>query len=446
MEFLDTFFNQISIDTTKPFFSISIFFTAGVLSSLFPCYYPLIPITIGFLQKKSSNFKATWIAPLLYWIGTMILYLILGVLAATSGIILSQMMQNGWFILFLGIFFVYLSFAMLDFVSLEPVFFRKLEDKTKQKQGILFIIVMGFVAGLAASACVSPALVSILLFIAQISSNLEVNTSTILFGVILTTSYGAGLGLPFFLSGILGAKLPRSGKWMNIIKYSFAIVILLVAIYQIHKALLTFRIPEDIITISIVGIIAILVLLYYFIKKILKSDYIYKINQYFVYITIIILSITFSFTIFIYGESKSLISDNLEIMNHNYGKYEFANELKIYRSVKEAMDIAKSQQKPIFIDFYADWCTNCVEFSKLMKNDPKLISILKDMIILKIYDFDPAFDFFSNHENYMELQIGLPFFVITTPDLKILYKTNYYKDFENFKKKQENFYKNQLQK
>jgi len=198
MDFLSEYINSISVGVDTPFKSVFLFFTAGALSSLFPCYYPLIPITIGFLQKKSSNYNKIWIAPLFYWFGTLFVYFLLGIVATFTGIILSKIMQNPWFLLLLGVLFLYLGFAMLDFVNLEPRIFRQLEEKTKQKQGLFFVFVMGFVAGLAASACVSPALVSILLFVAQISSSLNPDLNNILFGILLTISYGAGLGLPFF--------------------------------------------------------------------------------------------------------------------------------------------------------------------------------------------------------------------------------------------------------
>ncbi|GIX41153.1 MAG: peptide permease [Leptospiraceae bacterium] len=442
MDIIEQFINSISIETANPLFNIGIFFIAGILSSLFPCYYPLIPITIGFLQKKSSEYNYIWIAPFLYWLGTLFLYMILGIIASSTGIILSKIMQNGWFILFLGILFLYLSFAMLDFVNLEPKFFRKLEEKTKQKKGKFFIFLMGFIAGLAASACVSPALVSILLFVAKISSELQKNTTTILYGILLTISYGAGIGLPFFLSGIIGAKLPRSGNWTNIIKYSFALIIFIIALYQIYKAFRVFGINEEIIYFILLLFTIFLILGYNIGKKIIKNIDIIKFNKIYVYFSLLLILFISIIIIPIYGKKQISLIDKKEILEYNYNQYEFIDNLKIYRSVQEAIEEAKKQNKPIFIDFYAEWCTNCVEFSHLMKNDLYLQSILRQTIILKIYDTDPAFDYFAEQKDFQELQIGLPFFVILSPDLKILYKTNYYKDFKNFEKAINKYYEN----
>ena len=434
MDFLSEYINSISVGVDAPFKSVFLFFTAGALSSLFPCYYPLIPITIGFLQKKSSNYNKIWIAPLFYWFGTLFVYFLLGIVATFTGIILSKIMQNSWFLLVLGVLFLYLGFAMLDFVNLEPRIFRQLEEKTKQKQGLFFVFVMGFVAGLAASACVSPALVSILLFVAQISSSLNPDLNNILFGILLTISYGAGLGLPFFLSGIVGAKLPRTGKWSNYIKYFFAITIFAIAFYQIFKAFRVFGIEDQIIYVFLILFLFLLLISYIIIIKFFNKIDLLKLKKIYVYFSLsIVLLISFIF-VPVYGSKKITISEQTEIFNFNYGKYEYLAKIKIYRSVKEAIEEAKKQDKPIFIDFYADWCTNCVEFAFLMKSDPYLQSILSDGIVLKIYDTDPSFEYFFNQKGFEELQIGLPFFVILTPDFRIIYKTNYYKDFKNFEK------------
>ncbi len=434
MEFLSEYINTISVSSETPFKSIFLFFTAGALSSLFPCYYPLIPITVAFLQKKSSHYNKLWIAPLFYWLGTLFVYLLLGIVASFTGIILSKIMQNPWFLLLLGILFLYLGFAMLDFVNLEPRIFHQLEEKTRQKQGLFFIFLMGFIAGLAASACVSPALVSILLFVAQISSSLNPDLSNIFFGILLTISYGAGLGVPFFLAGIAGTKLPRAGKWSNYIKYFFALVIFVIAFYQIYKAFRVFGIQDDVIYFSLILFLFLLIITYIIIIKFLNKMDILKLNKIYVYFSLSVILLLSFIIVPLYGNKKVILTDQKEIFNLYYGSYEYADNIKIYRSVQEAIEESKKQDKPIFIDFYADWCTNCVEFASLMKSDPYLQSILSEAIVLKIYDTDPSFEYFFNQKGFEELQIGLPFFVIISSDFKIIYKSNYYKDFKNFEK------------
>lgn len=430
MEWINSFFETLKITPETPIVSFFLFFFGGVLSSLFPCYYPLIPITVGFLQKRKA--KYFWIHPLFYWLGTLFIYLVLGIFAATTGLLLSKILRNGWVIIAIGILFLYLSFAVIDFVNLEPKFFRKLEEKTKTKDSLIFTFLMGVLSGLAASACVSPALVSVLLFVVQASSSLEKNIFSLFFGLTLTASYGAGLGIPFFLSGIIGAKLPKFGKWMDWIKKIFFILIFLIAFYQIHKGLVVLKVQEDISYSLLIFIFLSILIMYFILKKIIQDIFYFR--KFYTYATI---AFVFLFLfIFIHFFSDKNIPNSLEqkIYEQNYGIYENKKNLKIYRNYKEVLELARKQNKLVFIDFYADWCTNCVEFSKLMESDQELNEILQKMIVLKIYDTDPIFEFFSQKEGYEELQIGLPFFVILDPEEKILYKTTNYRDKKNFKK------------
>ncbi|MCS7205318.1 MAG: thioredoxin family protein [Leptospiraceae bacterium] len=437
MDWLDSFFQNIQVSIHQPVFTVSVFFVAGVLSSLFPCYYPLIPITIGFLQKRKA--KYVWTHPFVYWLGSLFIYLSLGILSATTGLILSKILQNGWVVLGMGLLFLYLSYAIIDFVQLEPRFFRKFEEKTKSYNSLFFTFLMGIFSGLAASACVSPALVSVLLFVVQTSSQLEKDLTSLLFGILTTTSYGAGLGLPFFLSGILGAKLPKSGSWMELTKKFFFVVIFLLALYQIQKGLLVFKIEETFTYLLLLIITIGSALLYLFMKNIIKD--IFQLRKLYVYTSLIFIGVFLFFSVQIYGEKiKSTPHASIETLyQQNYGKYEYKKNLTIYRSLQEALNEAQKQDKLIFIDFYADWCTNCVEFAKMMEDDENLNTLLQKAIVLKIYDTDPIFEYFAQQKGYEELQIGLPFFAIIDKNQKLVYKTTYYKDIGNFKKVIENY-------
>lgn len=103
--------------------------------------------------------------------------------------------------------------------------------------------------------------------------------------------------------------------------------------------------------------------------------------------------------------------------------------LEWFRSKEEVYRIAKETGKPIFIDFYADWCTNCREFQKLTLSNKEWNETFKNKAILwKVYDTDPIFEEFANNPNYPELKIGLPFFLILDANGKMIYKSNDYLD------------------
>lgn len=97
-----------------------------------------------------------------------------------------------------------------------------------------------------------------------------------------------------------------------------------------------------------------------------------------------------------------------------------------HRASRVAFEAAKSEARPVFVDFYADWCTNCKEFEELTLSDPELNKALNHAILLKIKDDDKEFQNFEQDPRFPELKIGLPFFVIFSPDGRVLFKTNNY--------------------
>lgn len=104
-------------------------------------------------------------------------------------------------------------------------------------------------------------------------------------------------------------------------------------------------------------------------------------------------------------------------------------DLLFFRNPDQAIKKSKAEDKPLFIDFYADWCINCKRFNELAKNNRELSDALaKNAVLLKIYDTDPAFENYKKNPDFKELNIGLPLFVVQNPDGSLKWKTMRYKD------------------
>jgi len=78
----------------------------------------------------------------------------------------------------------------------------------------------------------------------------------------------------------------------------------------------------------------------------------------------------------------------------------------------------------VFVDFHADWCTNCKAFQEQTQKDIELNSALQNAVLYKVYDTSPEFDKYRNDPRFPELKIGIPFFLITDASGNVLYKTN----------------------
>jgi thiol:disulfide interchange protein DsbD len=421
----------------SPLTSLALYLAAGLASSLFPCYYPLIPITAGFLRRRSqASFAGSqrngspvtakkndpvWLHPLVYWLGSVLLYLLFGLVAASGGKALSVIMQNGWVILTFGLAFLYLTMAMLDLVPLGLEGARTLVDRAASRRGLIFTLLMGMAAGMAASACVSPALVTILLFIAKQSSS----GGSVAYGMALAAAYGAGLGIPLFLSGVLGAKLPQSGRWMNPVKYAFAALIYIAAFLQLEKGFIVLGVLPEHAFLLLLYFTGFSLLFLFALPRIFRAKMLsgqvdpvrFRILQ-----AGSIFALLFIFSLpFLIVRKERHASDAALL-----GKTEQVGALVFYRHPDEAFAKAQEEDRPIFIDFYADWCSNCKDFSRLLETDEMLAAGINEAVLLKIYDTDPAFDRFA--ETYPELNIGLPFFLVLRPDRTPLYRSTNYRD------------------
>lgn len=104
------------------------------------------------------------------------------------------------------------------------------------------------------------------------------------------------------------------------------------------------------------------------------------------------------------------------------------SNLEFYRDVDFARRKARKENRPLFIDFYADWCVNCKLWNKLAVEDKDLNAALQKAILVKVYDTDKIFQRFKNNPEYEELNVGLPFFLILNPDGSTRWKTINYRD------------------
>ncbi len=438
----------VSATLHHPVQAMGVYLLAGLLSSLFPCVYPLIPVTVGYLQKRSTPGTPLWIHPFFYWFGTVIAYTLLGIIAAVGGGAFNRLMQNGVVISLTGFLFLFLTFSILDWYPLNFSGGMGLVERTRSRKNFLFTILMGFGAGFVASACVAPALVTMLLFIAQGASSGGFKIVYILYGGFLSAAFGAGLGIPFFLSGVLGARLPRSGAWMNRVKVTFAVLIFAAAIYQIYKGFTAMGYQELDILVLFLGLALIGLAAFLGLKPASRED-----RVAFTRFLFSLFALALGIAAVISGinpglrnasgsaipPKKEASSNNglpvykllsSEEMKRRSGQVdrEIIASLPFYRDGSFAFTRAHLDKKPLFLDFYADWCTNCKDFYRILASDTDLQKSLSGAVILKIKDTDPVFDTFLNDPRFPELKIGLPFFAILNSDGSLRWKTTNYRD------------------
>ncbi|MBC7458183.1 MAG: thioredoxin family protein [Bdellovibrionaceae bacterium] len=216
------------------FYAFLIAFLAGILTSFTPCIFPMIPITISILgHDAEKNSRAeNLLRSVLYVLGIALTYSLLGVLAALTGNLFGNALSNKYVLITMVILFFTMALSMWGLFELQvPAFIRNKLGVGTNKHGYFGIFVSGLFAGIVASPCVGPVLVSILSYVST--------TKDALLGFGLLFTYAIGLGLIFIAIGLFGqflSLLPRSGAWMNKIKFVLGLLMLLTGIYYLRLA------------------------------------------------------------------------------------------------------------------------------------------------------------------------------------------------------------------
>ena len=237
--------------------AFTIAYLGGVLSSLTPCVYPMIPITVSVIGGTASRDRSSqthrWrdvaIRGLVYVSGMAVVYAFLGVLAGLTGRVFGTITQgSGWF-LFLGITFSVGALVMLGVIPFDPMaWWDRLARAFRSRRGqapvhpthsptqhreitLLGAFTLGATSGFIASPCTTPVLTAILAFIAR--------TQSVGLGLLLMVGFALGIGtlllLIAFFTGFV-QFMPKSGAWMEKIKVASGLLLLAVGHYLVFRA------------------------------------------------------------------------------------------------------------------------------------------------------------------------------------------------------------------
>ncbi len=186
-------------------------FGSGFVTSLTPCVYPVIGITVaifGAMESKSRlqafALSATFVA------GLATMYTALGIVAGLTGMLFGSLMSNPWVIGTISVIFLVLSLGMFGVYEMQmPEALRERASRAGGSgwQGAL---VMGLVSGVVAAPCAGPMVSGILAYVGTVRSPI--------LGGLLLLAYSLGMGILFLLVGTFAMSLPKSGKWLDGVK------------------------------------------------------------------------------------------------------------------------------------------------------------------------------------------------------------------------------------
>lgn len=353
--------NQLSKNFYLTFLLV---FLAGILTSFTPCIFPMIPITLSILGNDAHQKSRTQniLRSVFYVLGIAVTYSSLGVLAALTGAIFGQALANKWVVAtMVGLFFL-MALSMWGAFELQVPAFIRNRFGTGKSHGYVGAFFMGMVAGIVASPCVGPVLVSILSFVST--------TQSALLGFTLLFTYALGLGLIFIAIGFSSQilkKLPRSGPWMEFTKFTLGLMMILVALYY-----LKFVIPMEywliVLGLTFLGI-SIWQGAFNFQKK-----HPYRQG---LFLLVFVASLTLTLASIFKREYISPIFNN---------QTEDVTERAIkWIPYSEAiMAQAKAENQPVILDFFAEWCAACHELEEKTYTNPEFVELSKQFKLVKI--------------------------------------------------------------
>jgi len=213
----------------RPLLAIATLFGAGVVTSLTPCIYPMIPITAGLIggsARAGASRARTVGLTLTYASGLALLYACMGLLAGLTGSLFGTVASNPWARFAIGNLLLVFGLAMLDVIPVNVP--ARLAAWAGGMRGGSFpaTFVLGATSGIVAAPCGAPAFAAVLTFVAA--------TQSAVLGFLYLLVFSAGMTALLVLVGVFSgtlAMLPRSGRWMVWIKRIAGLILIGMAEY-----------------------------------------------------------------------------------------------------------------------------------------------------------------------------------------------------------------------
>ncbi|QOP41098.1 protein-disulfide reductase DsbD [Sulfurimonas marina] len=352
------------------FVILATFFVFGILLSLTPCVFPMIPIISGVIisQGEGLTTRKAFVLSVVYVLAMAIAYTIAGVLAGLFGSNLQAALQTPWVVYSFAGVFVALAMSMFGFYELKlPDAIVSRVSQNSSKTGFIGVAIMGFLSALIVGPCVAAPLAGALVYIGQ--------TGDALLGAAALFSMSIGMGLPLILVGVSAGKfMPKPGAWMTMVNATFGVIMLAVAIWMLEKV-----IPADV-AILLYGLLGLSFALY--LGAFNNEGHIFKRS-------VAVILFIYSLTLFLsFLAGKASLTKPLEFLaGKSVASQVIQSEelhFEVITSIAELDAVLEQNKgKKIMLDFSAEWCVACKEFDEITFRDPSVISELKDFVLVR---------------------------------------------------------------
>ncbi|MBD5200259.1 MAG: thiol:disulfide interchange protein [Bacteroidales bacterium] len=358
-------------------------FLGGLLALMTPCVWPIIPLTMSLFSRYSNWIKIV-LKAFCYGFAIIIFYVAIG-LAMTwfFGVgSLSKIASSPWFNL--AFFVLLVLFAISFFGAFEITLPAKLTEKVDRQAekgaGLVSIFFMALALAFMSFSCTGPIIGTLLL---------ESVSMGMVAGPILSLGgFAVALALPFMLFAIFPAwlrRLPRAGSWFGSINIFLGFIELALSIKFLSVADMAFG--WNLITretfISIwVAIFAILTVYLLGIVRFPGDNRHDHVSVFRVFLAVTTLSLTVYLLPGLFGMPLKGVSAIIpQLYNQNFNSEDAARAL-VLTDYKEALKRAKTEDKPVLIEFYAPDSIDCIDVEENVLSIPEVSNMMFDNFVV----------------------------------------------------------------
>jgi thiol:disulfide interchange protein DsbD len=384
-----------------PLFAGFAAFLGGLAVSLTPCVYPMIAITVSvFGARQASTRREAMLLSTAFVFGIVVLFTSMLVIAALTGSVFGTALANKWVVTTLAIVFVALAMSM--FGAFEMTLPDSVMQRLSSVGGIGYggAFLLGLVSGLVAAPCTGPVLTGIIIWIGK--------TQNVALGAVVGATFSIGLGVPFWLVGTFAVALPKAGKWMVGVKSFFGIVMLVVALYFLKNAfpaIAVFARADSTFMAIMGGLVVAGIALGAVHVAWDDGGWGVRIRK----------GLGIALTTaggFLLWASLDMPRVSEAAVAHNGSEGGVAKKLLAWEHSEEtATAKAKTEKRPLMVDFTAEWCAACKELTRETFSNPRVMEKTAHFVAVKVDatdDEDPQIEAVKGKYKV----VGLPTVVI----------------------------------